>query len=37
MTFRGKGFFTWKLTLAEGGNPAHIAATAKSVAFLTLH
>jgi hypothetical protein len=30
MTFRGKGFFTWKLTLAEGGNPAQIAATAKS-------
>jgi hypothetical protein len=30
MTFRGKGFFTWKLTLAEGGNPAQIAATAKN-------
>jgi hypothetical protein len=27
---RGKGFFTWKLTQAEGGNPAQIAATAKS-------
>jgi hypothetical protein len=30
MTFRGKGFFTWKLTQAEGGYPTLIAATAKS-------
>ena len=30
MTLRGKGFFTWKLTQAEKGNPAQIAATAKS-------
>jgi hypothetical protein len=27
---RGKGFFIWKLTQAEKGNPAQIAATAKS-------
>jgi hypothetical protein len=27
---RGKGFFTWKLPRAEGGNPALISATAKS-------
>jgi hypothetical protein len=30
MTVRGKGFFTWRLNQTEGGNPAQIAATAKS-------
>ncbi len=30
MTIRGKGFFTWKLTQAEGGNPALIADTARN-------
>ncbi len=30
MTLQGKGFFTWRLTQTERGNPAQIATTAKS-------
>jgi hypothetical protein len=30
MSIRGKGFFTWRLPETEGGDPAQIAAAAKS-------